>query len=300
MARIRSIKPEVRTSLKVAEWPREVRYFWVLLWGYLDDKGRGVDEPRLVRADCFPLDDDLSAATVDSWLAMIAASGPLCRYKVGNRRYMHAVNWTEHQRPSHPKPSRYPPCPHNHDEEPAEQEEQQPESASGSSPEDFAKSSGSPRAPLVPEQGAGSREMEQGAGSRRERAGAHADDEPPPPAGLERPGGLTSIGEFKLTDSMRRYASSTFPGLDVDFETAQFISHYRSTGARRKSWPDQWQKWLRDSAQRVSQRALRAAPATRPATTDARVAQAQALKALYADGAQPGITRHTIRGEITP
>ena len=50
MARIRSVKPELRTSLTVAQWPREVRYFWVLLWGYLDDHGYGVDEPRLIKA----------------------------------------------------------------------------------------------------------------------------------------------------------------------------------------------------------------------------------------------------------
>ena len=43
MARIRSIKPELRTSLTVATWPREARYFWVLLWGYLDDHGYGLD-----------------------------------------------------------------------------------------------------------------------------------------------------------------------------------------------------------------------------------------------------------------
>jgi predicted GIY-YIG superfamily endonuclease len=30
MARIRSVKPELRVSEVVASWPREVRYFWVL------------------------------------------------------------------------------------------------------------------------------------------------------------------------------------------------------------------------------------------------------------------------------
>ena len=50
MARIRSIKPELRTSLTAAEWPREVRYFWVLLWGYLDDHGYGRTSPASSRA----------------------------------------------------------------------------------------------------------------------------------------------------------------------------------------------------------------------------------------------------------
>ena len=72
MARIRSVKPELRTSLTVADWPREVRYFWVLLWGYLDDHGRGVDETRLIRSDCFPYDDDLTASDIDKWLELFA------------------------------------------------------------------------------------------------------------------------------------------------------------------------------------------------------------------------------------
>lgn len=110
MARIRSVKPELRTSLTAAEWPREVRYFWVLLWGYLDDFGGGVDEPRLLKADCLPLDDDLTAADIDKWLDVIADSGSLCRYTVGNRRYLHAPEWRNHQKPQHPKPSKIPPC----------------------------------------------------------------------------------------------------------------------------------------------------------------------------------------------
>ena len=170
MARIRSIKSEVRTSLVVAEWPREVRYFWVLLWGYLDDRGHGVDDARLVKADCMPLDDDVTAATVDEWLTMISggspegfaksspeASGPLCRYRVDGRRFMHAVNWREHQRPSHPKASHIPKCPIHE----GAAKEPQVTTPSGGSPEGLAKPSGDPPEGLVPEQvvRAGSREQ---------------------------------------------------------------------------------------------------------------------------------------------
>lgn len=63
------------------------------------------------------------------------------------------------------------------------------------------------------------------------------------------------VDGFQLTDAMRRWALQTFgPNLDVDHATAQFVSHYRSTGARRKSWPDAWQKWIRDDAKRASER----------------------------------------------
>jgi len=98
------------------------------------------------------------------------------------------------------------------------------------------------------------------------------------------------IDGFQLTDSMRRWAAATFPGLDVDHSTAQFVSHYRSTGTRRHSWPDAWQKWIRDDAKRATDRVARPqqgaflvplpggqTPAPRRSTTDERVAQGLAL-----------------------
>ncbi|RSN13776.1 hypothetical protein DMH25_08285 [Streptomyces sp. WAC 01325] len=93
---------------------------------------------------------------------------------------------------------------------------------------------------------------------------------------------------------MRRWAHRDgFAALvDIDHSTAQFVSHYRSTGTRRKSWPDAWQKWIRDDAKKAAARAARPtqgaflvplagggqAPAgTRRSTTDDRVAAALAL-----------------------
>jgi hypothetical protein len=118
MARIRSIKPEVRRSLTVAEWPREVRLAWIYLWGYLDDHGRGHDDMRLVIAELVPLDRDVTERKMDRWLTLMATTKtddddtpPLCRYEVQGRHYLHAVKWTNHQRVSHPQDSRIPACP---------------------------------------------------------------------------------------------------------------------------------------------------------------------------------------------
>jgi hypothetical protein len=116
MARIRSVKPELRTSQLVASWPFEVRYFWVLLWGYLDDRGRGLDLPKTIAGDCFPLDEKITGKTIDGWLTLMTSNvdgepGPMCRYTVGGKTYIHAVNWSEHQRPNRPTPSRLPRCP---------------------------------------------------------------------------------------------------------------------------------------------------------------------------------------------
>jgi hypothetical protein len=117
MARIRSVKPSLRTSRVVAAWPREARYAWVLLWGYLDDYGRGIDDVRLILADLFPLDRDVTEKKMRHWLDLFTTSSnparpaPLCRYEVDGEHYMHAVNWREHQKPNRPTPSVIPPCP---------------------------------------------------------------------------------------------------------------------------------------------------------------------------------------------
>jgi hypothetical protein len=108
VARTRMLKPELRTSEKVASWPREVRYFWVLLWGYLDDYGKGRDNPMLVKADCFPLDPDVTPEVIDGWLWLFSDAGVLVRYEVEGVRYMVAVNWLEHQKPQHPTASKCP------------------------------------------------------------------------------------------------------------------------------------------------------------------------------------------------
>ncbi|MFF4403776.1 helix-turn-helix domain-containing protein [Streptomyces sp. NPDC001404] len=94
---------------------------------------------------------------------------------------------------------------------------------------------------------------------------------------------------FTLTDGMRRWALSTFgPGLDLEYETAQFLDHFRANGQHRTNWPAEWQKWVRRSAKYASQgRSRRPAaedgvvpfPSGRRSTTDDRVAQALAIAA---------------------
>ncbi|MGF0163124.1 hypothetical protein ACQRET_03645 [Streptomyces koyangensis] len=81
---------------------------------------------------------------------------------------------------------------------------------------------------------------------------------------------------------MRRWAAATVPGLDADYETAQFVDHHRAEGRRRSNWPAEWQKWLRRSAKYASERQTRQAPgrpgptaAPRPSTTDQRVLAAR-------------------------
>lgn len=107
-----------------------------------------------------------------------------------------------------------------------------------------------------------------GGGSTGSRA-ANLDAHAPSPIDLDR---------FEITDAMRAWSLRTFgPGLDLDYETAQFVDHFRAQNVRRPNWPTEWQKWIRRSAKYASERANR--PSTnvvpftqpRPSTTDARV-----------------------------
>lgn len=117
MARMRTIKPAMRTSLVVGKWPIPVRYFYILLWGYLDDTGRGLYIPKRILADCFPF-DAISVKKLEKWVTIMSradqATGknpPVCVYNVGGIDFIHCINWIEHQRPNRPAPSQYPNCP---------------------------------------------------------------------------------------------------------------------------------------------------------------------------------------------
>lgn len=79
---------------------------------------------------------------------------------------------------------------------------------------------------------------------------------------------------FTVTDEMRRWAKRDGYSdlIDIDFSTAQFLDHYRSTGAHRHSWPAAWQKWIRGDADKEAQRRargphLRAVSGGQPYTT---------------------------------
>lgn len=319
MARIRSIKPEMRTSITVSMWPREVRYFFILLWGYLDDYGRGVDDELLISSDCFPRDRDVTPEVVDGWLEAIAESGPLCRYEVDGRRYLHAPNWREHQKPSHPTRSKIPPCPddepddfkkwreinpqrlRNRSRKSREGLQKIPEGSAGhsgspsggpsegpsgehehgksawqgaadyesdqsdetavhawydDSPESLANSSGDAPEHFAPEQGSkGAREQgsEGGVGGPALRV-VEGPAAPPAQRSDDRPSLHEIPDDFAITDAERRWCHSTYPYLDPDFETEQFIRYWRSEGRRKRNWHDAWQKWIADSAKRARDR----------------------------------------------
>ena len=95
--RIRTIKPTFWTSEDIASLPSDTtRLLFIGLWNYVDDDGRGQDNPALIRAALFPL-DDRTLTDVDTEMARLQSAGLIVRYSVNGRRYLHVKNFDKHQ-----------------------------------------------------------------------------------------------------------------------------------------------------------------------------------------------------------
>lgn len=93
--------------------------------------------------------------------------------------------------------------------------------------------------------------------SEYQREGARKQDhQPAAPPAPPRPDGRLALHElpddFAITDTERRWAHATYPGVDVNHETDQFIRYWRSEGRRKRNWHDAWQKWIGDAGKRAS------------------------------------------------
>lgn len=108
MARMRTLKPAFASSEAIAALTIPCRLHFAMLWTYADDEGRGLDNPRLIKAAIWPLDDDVTYDAVDAWQAELARNGRIVRYEADGRRYFEIANFAEHQRPQKPQESKYP------------------------------------------------------------------------------------------------------------------------------------------------------------------------------------------------
>lgn len=110
MARKRMVDPGMFTSETVAALPISARWTWVGLLCYLDDTGRGKDNPALVKASVWPLDESYTARKVAADIEKLVTNGSLCRFECCGQSFLHAPRWTEWQKISHPTPTKLCPC----------------------------------------------------------------------------------------------------------------------------------------------------------------------------------------------
>lgn len=119
MARIRSSKPEWWAKEKWCRLPRDVRSTYKGIWEVMaDDQGRFQADPRKVKADVWPFDDDITAKKLEQWLTQLATVivtrddgykvPALQFYIVDGVRYGYMPGFEKHQKISHPTPSKLP------------------------------------------------------------------------------------------------------------------------------------------------------------------------------------------------
>lgn len=111
MARIRTIKPEFCTSADVARLSREARLFFILMLTEADDEGRLFNSPKKLAGCLYPNDRDVGPVKVRRWLEELQVVDMIHAYEVGDGSYLQVVNFSKHQRVSHPTASRLPPEP---------------------------------------------------------------------------------------------------------------------------------------------------------------------------------------------
>ena len=66
MPRIRTIKPDAFKSDSLSSVPRGTRWTFAGLWTYADDEGRARDNARLIHAELYPLDEEVTVEDVES------------------------------------------------------------------------------------------------------------------------------------------------------------------------------------------------------------------------------------------
>lgn len=109
MARIRAIKPDFWQDYRTAQdLSRDQRLFYIGLWNEADDEGRFLAHPRRLLGAIFPYERDLSESFVIDSLSVLAATGRLVLYTVGNEPYGQLTKFAKHQRINRPSPSRIP------------------------------------------------------------------------------------------------------------------------------------------------------------------------------------------------
>jgi hypothetical protein len=111
MARIRSVKPTFWTDEKIGSLKILTAHHYIGLWNYVDDYGKGLDNPRLIKAAVWPLRDEVGVAEIEEMQTELAAAGRIFRWTEsgGERRRLFVIpSFHEHQRPQHPTKSELP------------------------------------------------------------------------------------------------------------------------------------------------------------------------------------------------
>lgn len=103
MARIRTIKPEVTTDLKLASRSRHARLTFFYLICRADDHGLIPARPRQLLGELYPHDEDITEQVLLAEVAELESSGMVrWRETRDGQPILEIVNWQRHQKVDHP------------------------------------------------------------------------------------------------------------------------------------------------------------------------------------------------------
>ena len=107
MPRIRSIKPQFASDEKLTLVSRDARLTYVLIWTQSDDEGLLGASTRQLLGELYPLDDTVTGAVLESWIAELLAIKVIrMRETRDGARVIETVKWKDHQRIDRPQPSK--------------------------------------------------------------------------------------------------------------------------------------------------------------------------------------------------
>lgn len=99
MARIRSVKPEYWADQDLAEQvSRDARLLYIGLWNLADEHSRLRGDPRFIKGQIFPYDDDLQPLDIAKLLDELALAGKVVQYRTGTGTYIFLPKLASHQR----------------------------------------------------------------------------------------------------------------------------------------------------------------------------------------------------------
>lgn len=106
--RIRTIKPQFWTDIKIQKRSLSARLTFIGLWNFADDAGYFQAEPRLIKAALYPVDDSFTVDNVSEALSELSVNAHIKLYESHGEKYGYIPNFTKHQRINRPTPSVFP------------------------------------------------------------------------------------------------------------------------------------------------------------------------------------------------
>ena len=106
--RIRSLKPEHTLNFKVGALSDKAYRTWIGLICYADDEGRSLYRPEELKARLFGFQPKTTLTDIHTAISELEGARLVRSYAVNGQSYLALHDWPEHQRVSHPTPSRLP------------------------------------------------------------------------------------------------------------------------------------------------------------------------------------------------